>query len=187
MNRSDPTGEWTIGFCAAGSVGGVFQVGVNDCIVKIFDATSSTPEWAFTTTLYGYAGLDVNADIGEYIQVTSARSWSSLAGWFVGVAFQAEIFGGAGGVVFWTAPWSNSSSRVVGGDIGLTQGLGIGVTAGASWTAVVPLVGWGSFLDGWLDLLYTTPQGFNTLPYHEIADQLELKKATSLCEKYGGC
>lgn len=177
VNSVDPTGAWTMGFCAVGSISLIGYIGVDGCLVELMNGTTATKQFAVTLTGYfGFGGI-AGASVGVYYQTTTATSWSQLAGWFQNVSYTADLGLGVNGSVFWT--YGLSRSHVVGTTFGVSIGFGAGAEVGLSDTTVAPLNG---FARNVAYLYLYGKYGNLGLVYKQVAEHAQLAKAVKYAE-----
>jgi hypothetical protein len=122
LNRMDPTGMFTIGFCLSASAGAMFGGFGHVCIVGAVNDVDGSFTTGFTET--GRAGVHTPAvSVGGSIQMSTARSVDQLAGPFAYGGLSITEFGGVGGGIFGGKSCGAPGDHVVGGEVNVDIGL----------------------------------------------------------------
>jgi len=132
INRSDPTGDITVGICGGASgiaaFAGVFGIGgtVTDCLERAVGGGD-----VYLVSTAGAIGVGEGGGVGAgiFFEITSAQSVPDLKGQFSFFTAGDDEIAGLSTTLFW-----NDSFTIVGADIGYVLGLGAAAGIGRSDT-----------------------------------------------------
>jgi hypothetical protein len=165
VNRSDPTGDFSLGICAGFETHIAFlQLGAGDCLTEIRSGSNTGQIGIVGTALTGL-GLGLGVGLQFYVQVSNADNLNQLGSWFTYFAASAALGGG-----------------ILGGDVGIEAGALVSGALGESYTWVKVISGWfgvdSEAARGAFDILehLALPAGFNP--------RSELDKAKTIADKY---
>ena len=140
VNRTDPSGQLSLGVCAGFAVHVlVVQLGAGDCLTQIVNGPNKGQIGIVATPIAGL-GLGLAAGIQYYYQVTNADSLDQTGGPFTYVAATAALGLGAEGTFFWNNHWSGHI--IIGADVGIEAGAGLSGSLGESYSFVHVFGGW---------------------------------------------
>jgi RHS repeat-associated protein len=140
VNRTDPSGQLSLGVCAGFAVHVlVVQLGAGDCLTQIVNGPNKGQIGIVATPIAGL-GLGLAAGIQYYYQVTNADSLDQIGGPFTYVAATAALGLGAEGTFFWNNHWSGHI--IIGADVGIEAGAGLSGSLGESYSFVHEFGGW---------------------------------------------
>jgi RHS repeat-associated protein len=141
VNKTDPSGMVTIGFCG-GFSGAVPFAGfvAGGCLTRTVDA-SGEDDIGLTGTIGAGGGGGVNFGASAYLQISNATNLQELGKDFVFAQVAAEGGIGASVGVFWNSRFNEDSplsaaASIYGIDIGVSFGGGASVLVGVSRTGV---------------------------------------------------
>ncbi|MGM7774737.1 DUF6531 domain-containing protein [Arthrobacter sp. KNU-44] len=122
VNRNDPTGMISVGFCLSASAG-LFGGGFGEvCVVAARNDVDHSLTVGFTET--GGAGVQTpSLALGANLQVSSARTVDQLGGPFTYGGLSVVLGGGFGGGAFGGKSCGAPGDHVVGGELNVKTGL----------------------------------------------------------------